>query len=315
MPTPLVVAGIDEAGYGPLLGPLAVGLAAFRAREGGDAAGVEDSLRRALGRGRDRIRVGDSKEIHRPAEGPRAIEEGVLAFLVARDGAAPADGESLLAALGALPPPADHPWYGGLPRMRVPLAADPALVARRGRSLRAALHRAGLEVVALEVRLLPEGRYNDAVAREGTKSAALFRETAALLGRALAAAAGGRAEVLCDRQGARASYGPLLQRDFPEHLVRVLAERPGASAYAVGEGRVRFEEKADGASLAVGLASMAAKYAREVHMAALNAWFAARAPGVRPTAGYWTDGLRFLRDTEEARRALGVDDGVLVRRR
>jgi hypothetical protein len=60
---------------------------------------------------------------------------------------------------------------------------------------------------------------------------------------------------------------------------------------------------------------MAAKYVRELHMACLNEWLLREAPGVRATAGYWTDGHRFLRETEAARRRLGVADGVFVRSR
>ena len=60
---------------------------------------------------------------------------------------------------------------------------------------------------------------------------------------------------------------------------------------------------------------MIAKYLREVHMASLNAWILREAPGVRPTAGYWPDGLRFLTDTAEARVRLRIDDQVLVRRK
>jgi hypothetical protein len=34
-------------------------------------------------------------------------------------------------------------------------------------------------------------------------------------------------------------------------------------------------------------------------MSVLNAWFAARLPGLKPTAGYYVDGHRFLADVEE----------------
>jgi ribonuclease HII len=72
---------------------------------------------------------------------------------------------------------------------------------------------------------------------------------------------------------------------------------------------------ADARSAAVGLASCLAKLVREWHMDALNRYVLAEAPGVRPTAGYWTDGTRFLAETADARRRLGIDDARFVRSR
>ena len=132
-----------------------------------------------------------------------------------------------------------------------------------------------------------------------------------------AEASGDACEAVVDRHGARSRYGPLLRARFPDRPIRVEREGRRASSYLAGpEGaplRVRFEEKADGASVATGLTSMAAKYLREALVASLNSFVLREAPGVRPTAGYWTDGLRFLRETAEARRRLGVDDGLFVR--
>jgi hypothetical protein len=99
--------------------------------------------------------------------------------------------------------------------------------------------------------------------------------------------------------------------------VRTAREGRRSSAYEVGGAGllVRFEEGADASSPLAGLASMAAKYLREIWMEGLNAWVLREAPGVRPTAGYWTDGVRFLGETGPARARLGVDDRTFVRER
>jgi hypothetical protein len=50
-------------------------------------------------------------------------------------------------------------------------------------------------------------------------------------------------------------------------------------------------------------------------MRRFNAFWLSHAPGVAPTAGYYNDGLRFLKDIATARQALGFDEADLVRRR
>ena len=59
--------------------------------------------------------------------------------------------------------------------------------------------------------------------------------------------------------------------------------------------------------------SMVAKYLREALMRRFNAYWRQHAPDVAPTAGSYTDGLRFLGDVAEARRRLGVRDEDLIR--
>ena len=52
--------------------------------------------------------------------------------------------------------------------------------------------------------------------------------------------------------------------------------------------------------LPVALASMLAKYIRELHMVALNRFWAARVPNLAPTAGYPADAGRFVRQISAA---------------
>jgi hypothetical protein len=60
---------------------------------------------------------------------------------------------------------------------------------------------------------------------------------------------------------------------------------------------------------------MLAKYLRELFMDQLNAWFQARLPGLKATAGYATDANRFLLDVEPALPRLGLTREALVRAR
>ena len=110
---------------------------------------------------------------------------------------------------------------------------------------------------------------------------------------------------------------------WPDRPLTIEAERDGYGDYRLAPpppsdatpARVVFVEKAEAACLPTALASMLGKYLREMLMRRFNAWWAARVPGLKPTAGYWQDGQRFLVDVEAVRRELGVPDRVLVRSR
>jgi hypothetical protein len=60
---------------------------------------------------------------------------------------------------------------------------------------------------------------------------------------------------------------------------------------------------------------MLSKYIREALMRRFNAFWAGHVPNLTPTAGYYDDGTRFLRDIELKRRELGIGDFELVRSR
>ncbi len=94
---------------------------------------------------------------------------------------------------------------------------------------------------------------------------------------------------------------------------------PGEARYVMREGgrrvRLDFVTKGDREDLAAGLASMAAKMTRELFMGRLNAWFRARAPALRPTAGYVEDGRRFLADAAPVLERERIDPHRFVRSR
>jgi ribonuclease HII len=128
-------------------------------------------------------------------------------------------------------------------------------------------------------------------------------------------------ELVVDRHGGRIHYGSLLAQEFPEALVVLVDEEPECSRYSVTERagprslRITFAEKAERLSFAVALASCLAKYARETAMDAFNAWFAVRAPSLRPTAGYNTDARRWLDDAAPVIDGERLDRTCLVRER
>ena len=127
-------------------------------------------------------------------------------------------------------------------------------------------------------------------------------------------AEGAFVHAVVDRQGGRISYARELLGVFPGASVRVLRQGADESLYELSRGRsafaeVRFVRNAEASHLPVAVASMTAKYIRELAMARFNAHYCGRMRELKPTAGYATDAGRWLADaapilTPDERRAI-----------
>lgn len=320
----LAYAGIDEAGYGPLMGPLCVASTLWHVPH----ADPEDpdlwtKLRscvcRRPGDRKRRIAIEDSKRL-KAAAGGAHLERGVLACLRAAS-ASPLTDTELFAALGCTPP-AGTPWWEGT--SAVPCCQDPASLDVASAMLRRGVEKAGIRVGAVRCLALDAPAINDLHARTGNKSAVSGTLLWRLAREAVEACAanGNRAlRLAIDRQGGRWRYREEVTRNLPEGALTVEAESEVESRYVLRPRRgpleridVSFQSRAETAHLPVALASMTAKYVRELWMARLNRYFAQCAPGVAPTAGYVEDGRRFMAEVGPALEARGLDPGRLVRR-
>jgi hypothetical protein len=328
----MIIAGIDEAGYGPLLGPLVVSASAVEVpgeliHEPEAAPCLWRMLRGAVAKknagAKGRLLVADSKVIHNLTEGDRFLERGVLAFARAADGegAMPGSLEELLARFGCTNHALEsHPWYGGA-KVGVPWLCEAGDLAIAGNVLASSLKAAGANVAAMRTAVLSEGVFNKLVDETNNKAAALISVTLAHL-YWLHNTFGERGlMVTVDKQGGRDHYTSLLLRCFPEATLKVLHESAESSAYMLQEpGRtalrrtvMMFREKGETHCLPTALASMMCKYLRELCMHAFNGWWCGRVAGLQPTAGYYQDGMRWLMDVEPHLARLGVRREMLVR--
>lgn len=319
-----IFAGVDEAGLGPLLGPLCLGCAIFSIPDGdfglrGAFRGLCVGADVKLTKNDRRIRVCDSKLLHKGSNKFAALERTALAFLSAAHGGKFNFTIRDVLCSGMTPSGAfdGHPWYGDL-NIPLPLEANAKDVRRAARRIMKVCETRNIKILEFGARVVPERELNALFDKTNNKSVALFESVAPLLGR-VGSHAAGKPILVCDRHGARASYAPLLSNAFDGAWIQIVREARRESLYLIktprGRVRVAFAEKGEGRSFACALASCLAKYARELAMERWNSYFNKIAPGVRPTAGYYTDAKRYLKQAGPALRGAGVDLEMLVRNR
>lgn len=157
--------------------------------------------------------------------------------------------------------------------------------------------------------VFPES-FNRGVAEAGNKASFLTRATLALVAEIMAELPPGASVFWsADRHGGRKWYRDPLQEAFPDSLVMTVDESPTLSRYRwFRDGApVECEFRVEGDSyVPTALASMSAKYLRELCMAAWNAHWLARRPDLQPTAGYPGDARRFFEEIRDLLLADGV---------
>jgi hypothetical protein len=318
-----VIAGIDEAGYGPLLGPLVTTCAALRsAQEPEDPGEFWDSLREVVcrpGRGSaGRLVVGDSKKVYSGESGLARLEQAVLAFL----GAAGTSAETVEEVAGAILSPEcltslrAHPWYSARGE-RLPLASGPVETAAGAQGLSRCCAAQEIEVLPVRSRLLAEGEFNRRVAREDNKATVLAGLVAGLLRDVRAQAGAEPLAVYIDRLGGRTDYAAFLGGVYPGAFVWEEFRSPARQYYRIeglpGPTRVEFRVRADSHCFPVALASMTSKYLRELFMRRLNEYWRSIDPQVPETSGYYADAGRFLQAVAPHQQSMGIAQADLVR--
>ena len=317
--------GIDEAGYGPLLGPLVASAVALEVPEGLLRADLWDVLAKAVSAQKrglaGRLLIADSKKAYNRKKGIDPLRRSVLAGLHAWK-----NGETTIItvhdALSLICPKllerVDlYPWYQDLTAQ--PLGHDTADVSITGGVLGKTMAEHGISISSIQSRCLDVAFYNDRVGKVKNKSKVLFTEICSLIQQAFEQDVS-RAEpmqVIVDRQGGRINYQQELLRMFPEFSLSVIRQDEKMSSYEMTRSgrimRIHFCIKADTKYLTVALASMVSKYLREVMMASLNRHFCELCPDLKPTAGYWQDGQRFVKDLSTQLEAHQFDREKLVR--
>ncbi len=346
--------GMDEAGLGPNLGPFVVAATVWEVPSQANNfdfwTAFESVLTRSPSSCDLRLHVADSKQVFQPGRGIGALERGVrsalqlceiearsfrelcetlsgplakpgrgdraLASRSARVERSLFDDDELAATRTGLSEPHHRdtvdapPWYRA-ESLALPVeSSDDGLV----EPWRLACDGLGVRLVAIRADVVEPSRFNRLVRQYDNKAAATSRVAMNLLRGIWHPDDGIEALVVADKHGGRNRYEPLLSEAFDGASVITVEEGAERSTYRVGKGELRFQPRAEEHG-PVALASMTAKYLRELAMHQFNAFWRGHLPEIKPTQGYPLDAKRFRAEIVETQRRLEITDDVLWRER
>ena len=321
----MLYAGIDEAGYGPMFGPMCAAVSVFEVDDSDETPCLWTTLRSVIARSRREARNGevvidDSKRLKAGGrQHPLThLERGVLLFAaLARKDSAWLDDvndTSFLDSMGTESPEAT--WYDSTTPL--PLSHDPGLLRIDLSRLDRHLQEAGVRCCHLGAMAVSAAEFNRRVATSGSKAILNFELMVSLADTCWRRADGRPMRLMVDRHGGRTHYLDDLGAAWPQAKRQILREDQTESWYRLtrmdrGPLEIRFVTGGDREHLPVALASMTAKYVRELLMIRLNRWFHLQDPTLKPTAGYVADGRRFLQDIQPIICSENLDPAELVR--
>lgn len=292
--------GVDEAGYGPNLGPLV--MTAIVARSANDTQPdiwkdvIRVSRARPLASGAKLI-IDDSKAVMARANGLAWLEKAFvsIAATINQDRKLTDSSQWWTESFGPDVYGGNElkTWQDEPVGLRMPSDESAELLKCRK-----------WKVCAAQVRVVGPLEFNELLGDPPNKSTAhglIFRDLMRWLQTQVAA--GDNLRIVSDKHAGRKHYNDLIMDCFPGCWVHKETEKQELSRYRIQTAElvaeIEFKVQADAANGLVALASMVSKYIRERWMEEFNAWFASRVPGIRPTAGYPLDAKRFAEDIRD----------------
>jgi hypothetical protein len=357
MPSPTVpgyLIGMDEAGYGPNLGPLLLAVTCWETpvppQECDLYRLLADAVSNVPEKNGERLHLADSKQVNAGKNGFLSLETTALALLACA-GCAADSYQSLVHDLTDAPlcmraergdPTAkiEQPKANGItegsqpsalspqpssplaphappwlePDIPLPVRADREEVARAAERLDETLRLNRVRLTGIRAELVTEPRFNHLLEEAGSKSQLLSQVAFGLLRKVWSPDEERRTLFVGDKHGGRNRYDHLLAEVLDGRMLFRVKEGREVSIYRIASSELRFQMKGE-THLPVAAASIVAKYVRELSMELFNAYWARHCPGIKPTRGYPQDAARFRREIEPARTRLNLDERILWRNR
>ncbi|QDT40372.1 Hypothetical protein Pan241w_04290 [Gimesia alba] len=313
--------GMDEAGYGPNLGPLVITASLWEVpgdpREFDFWQALESVVsQKKPGKKSSQLHVADSKQVHSSTAGLSPLERSTFPFLQLFNGAEELTSlETLWRLLVASP---EHlveiqqqPWNEN-GEFTIPTAVTAESVELSKQDLQQVLDAAGIQLHAFCSEIVLPARFNRLCREYGSKGVMLTRLCMQLLTRVWDRDSTEPTLIIGDKHGGRNRYDEFLDEILDGEMIFRVEESTAKSVYKVGNTEIRFQTKAE-AHFPVAVSSMVCKYTREVMMELFNQYWSKHVPDLKPTKGYPVDARRFKSDIAAAQEQLAISDQILWR--
>ncbi|MFK7817401.1 MAG: hypothetical protein AB8G99_01675 [Planctomycetaceae bacterium] len=311
-----IVIGMDEAGYGPNLGPLVIGITAWRCDGHPAEVDLWSTLSEAIcqkspKKNDARLHVADSKDVYSSSRGIAPLERTVLAALRVLGHTPRSFSELHRLLIHGEPEP--EPWFDG-EDIALPIAASPDDIGDGADLLSNCLQENLVRIEKIRCDVVLTRRFNSMVRVHNSKGIALSESSVQLLRSVWNPNESERTHVIADKHGGRNRYDELLEDVVDDHMIFRLQEGRERSVYRVNKTDITFQTKAE-QHLPVALASMVAKYVREVFMELFNRFWQQHLPDLKPTKGYPVDAIRYKKEIAATAAKLGLDEDAWWRSR
>lgn len=270
--------GIDEAGLGPILGPFCAAVTTFSAPE--PLKELLKDVQKKL------FYVDDSKKVYQGKNGLNRLELNVLTFFTMLNGEIPPDINSFIPTLKSKWNMEDN--------TTLPVTANRDEIYKKATEVGNLFKERGIELLSIKRSAVSPVDFNHLLDKWDNKSIACQKIINPLLLSVMNH--GENHEIVIDKQGGRKFYKEYLDELFGMGNTQIIKEENNHSHYQIGTKHIHFMAKADSTNFAVALSSMFAKYMRELSMISFNKYWQKQIPEIKRTAGYYTDGIRFIED-------------------
>lgn len=308
--------GMDEAGYGPNLGPLVVTASVWQVPDDPKSfdfwSAFSEFVTSTRTRNDRRFHIGDSKEVHSSSAGIAPLERGVTALLRF----AGMEATSFRQLWSTLHVDADcspdvEPWYRDVD-CPLPCEVELDSIQIQINQWGEAAEKLGVRLLRLRSDIVLTERFNSLTDRYDSKGLALSRIALNLLRDVWEPDGDEPTLIVGDKHGGRNRYDTLLQEILDGQMIFRLEEGTHMSRYRVECSEIQFRTQAE-SLFPVAVASMIAKYVREVAMELFNRFWQQQLPELQPTKGYPVDAARFRREIAEVQQQLKIPDTQLWR--
>ncbi|MFH1615068.1 MAG: hypothetical protein ABIG61_08305 [Planctomycetota bacterium] len=317
-----VLVGIDESGYGPILGPLVVSATVFSVPDSLLRQDLWQILSDSVAKDKKnlsgRLLIADSKKAYSRSTGIGHLRRTVLAVasILGKNVSSASELITMLCP-DCMERLRAYPWYQNV--QEFPLSSEQGDIPIAAGVLKRNLSAGSMELLAIRTAVLDVGYYNKMVGAVRNKAGVLFTAVSSLVKESFDNFGAEPMQIIIDRQGGRTDYTSLLMRMFPDMSLKVLRQDSTDSSYELyttaRTARVHFVIDADDRFLPVALSSMVSKFTRELLVECINRYFTSQCTHLKPTAGYWKDGSRFIADLKKHIPDVKYDSNLLIRSR